>query len=445
MAAQILDAHSLECMKSEADIFYIQPTQTVVEGSQWIPQQSVALIPTHGPIEFRVACSDQAYIDAAQTTLKITASLVNAADGTPLAADVKIAPVNLTLHSLFNQIDVSLGQRLISDSTSNYAYRAYLESLLNFSKLAKQTQLQSSMFYKDTAGSMDETDPTAAGGNNGLKSRFAWFSGSKSVEMEGRLHVDLCAQEKFLISGIDLNVKLHRAPITFSVMRHVDAAAITPVWRIDSAVLKIRKVEMSASLRLEHEKALMVANAKIPITRVKMNVYSVPAGAQTLIRDDMFNGRVPKRVVIGMVSNAAYNGDFTKNPFRFKHYDMSEVAMFVDNVSKPGEPIVCDFENDKYVSAYNSLFISNGKFGADEGMDIDLREYKSGYTLTAYNLSPDHNEGHDHLNLLKHGNTKLSISLKTVLPETAIVLVYAEFDNMIEITKERTVLNDFDV
>ncbi|MCB2621752.1 hypothetical protein KQ786_15240, partial [Listeria monocytogenes] len=39
-----------------------------------------------------------------------------------------VAPVNNFLHALFNQVDVSLNDKLISSSAGSYAYRAYIET-----------------------------------------------------------------------------------------------------------------------------------------------------------------------------------------------------------------------------------------------------------------------------------------------------------------------------
>ena len=82
--------------------------------------------------------------------------------------------MNLFLHSLFSQVDVSLNERLISPSTNTYPYRAMIETLLNYDEDAKSSQLSMALFYKDTPGKMDAVNPVAdnADANLGLKARF---------------------------------------------------------------------------------------------------------------------------------------------------------------------------------------------------------------------------------------------------------------------------------
>ena len=62
------------------------------------------------------------------------------------------------MHSLFSQIDVSLNGTLVTPSTNTYAYRAYIETLLSHGAEAKNSQLTSALWYKDTAGHMGAID-----------------------------------------------------------------------------------------------------------------------------------------------------------------------------------------------------------------------------------------------------------------------------------------------
>jgi len=63
--------------------------------------------------------------------------------------DAMVALVNLLLHSMFLQVDISLNDKLISNSTNTYPYRAVLEMLLSYGGDAKTSQLSCKMYYKD--------------------------------------------------------------------------------------------------------------------------------------------------------------------------------------------------------------------------------------------------------------------------------------------------------
>jgi len=85
----------------------------------------------------------------------VRAKIVRPGVGNNLVEDNTVAPVNLLLHSLFSQVDVSLNSTLISNSTNTYPYPAMLEMLLSYGSDAKASQLTSEMYYKDDAGRID--------------------------------------------------------------------------------------------------------------------------------------------------------------------------------------------------------------------------------------------------------------------------------------------------
>ena len=60
----------------------------------------------------------------------------------------------------------------------------------------------------------------------------------------------------------------------------------------------------------------------------------------------------------------------------------------------------------------------------------------------AFDLTADLDDG-GHFQLVKQGNLQLELQFKTPLPETINVIVYAEFDNVIEVDKARNVIFDY--
>ena len=85
---------------------------------------------------------------------------------------------------------------------------------------AKSTHLTSSLFYKDTAGTMDEPDPTkaSADANLGLKRCALFTSGSKVVDMIGRLHVYFQSRKIFVGYGESVfEATSQKEPILFNV------------------------------------------------------------------------------------------------------------------------------------------------------------------------------------------------------------------------------------
>ncbi|GFY23380.1 uncharacterized protein F54H12.2 [Trichonephila clavipes] len=170
---------SPECAKSELNLFTLPPTQTVIEKGQWIQFHPIANVTDGGPVEFLISGSGEDYLDLSQTQLYVKAKILKN-DGKVLTDDDKIGPVNLFLHSLFSQVDISLNGRNVSSSNNTYPYRAILETILNHGYDSKTSQLSSEIYYKDTAGRMniydDDKEP-----NEGFNKRASLFK--KKVQL----------------------------------------------------------------------------------------------------------------------------------------------------------------------------------------------------------------------------------------------------------------------
>ena len=206
---------SCEGVKSELDLFAVPPTQTSIEDGRWVEHQPLTSLDSGGPIEFVITGTGDAHLDLANTYLLIRAKVVRGV-GTDLAADTSVAPVNNWLHYLFSQVDVYLNDTLVTPSSNTYPFRAYVDTVLSYGDEANNTQLTSQLWYKDTAGHMDAT--TADGGNTGLVERRRHISESRVVEMMGRLHVDLFLQDRFLLNGVSVKIRLVRSKDAISLM-----------------------------------------------------------------------------------------------------------------------------------------------------------------------------------------------------------------------------------
>ncbi|KAL6419457.1 hypothetical protein ACFW04_011395 [Cataglyphis niger] len=75
---------------------------------------------------------------------------------------------------------------------------------------------------------------------------------------------------------------------------------------------------------------------------------------------------------------------------------------------------------------------------------ISRDDYSKGYTLFAFDFTPDISANYaGHWNLVKHGSLRLEMRFEKALSETVNCIIYAEFDNVIEIDSSRQVIVDF--
>ncbi|KAL6419666.1 hypothetical protein ACFW04_011294 [Cataglyphis niger] len=150
-----LHSHSSECLKSELDLF-LPPTQTGVESSQWIHYKPVKSLSDDSPIEFVIPSHGEEYLDLTHTMLSLRVRVETSGDSTGhimgaggSASTDNVGSVNHLLHFIFNQIDVYFNQKLASPLDNAYAYRVYIEALLNYSSPGKTSHLISYLWDAD--------------------------------------------------------------------------------------------------------------------------------------------------------------------------------------------------------------------------------------------------------------------------------------------------------
>ena len=181
---------------------------------------------------------------------------------------------------MFNQIDIFLNKKFVSPPNNAYPYRAYIESLLSYSLAAKESHLTSSLWYDDTANCFKATPQNhGVGSNKGLLNRQNYTLGGKTFDMIGHLQSDLFNQDKMLINGVEMRVRLVRTKNTFCLMDSTENGQFC--IKIKEATLIIRGVKINPNILIAHANTLAKTTAKYPITRVEaklsrfMPVYTV--------------------------------------------------------------------------------------------------------------------------------------------------------------------------
>ena len=194
--------------------------------------------------------------------------------------------MNLWLHSLSSQVDISLNGTQVTTSTNTYPYRAIIETLLSYSDDTKMSQLTSSLFYEDQAGRMDVVDFGEAARNRGLSNRSRFTRGSRVVDMIGRINADIFFQNRYLLNKVNIKIKLVRNRNSFCVM---SANAFQAM--IDSAIMFVRKVKLSPSVFLAHVKHWRIPQPSIPyIYRAVCKTITIPNTFRDINVEKLFSG-----------------------------------------------------------------------------------------------------------------------------------------------------------
>jgi hypothetical protein len=432
----------------ELDLFTNPPVQKSIDKTVISEHRPIATLSnSNNAITFVIPTSPDEYIQLRETLLhlKFRVNLSHTAPGTDITALMwsKVSGVNNLLHSIFKQIDVKINNKQITNSPQTYAYKAFFETLFGYTHDAKLTHLTASGWIDD---STTDKEAIVAVRSQFITPKTVDIKGAgKIVELCGKLHLDLAHQPRALIGGATLEITLipHSSPAFY--LMSSDNKIIPSITYIDAS-LSIHRSKVSPLILDAHSSALTRSPAKYPITRSEVKSYTISSGALSATIDNVVNGVLPRRAFIALVSNKAFNGDFSKNPFNFQTFSLNFIATYLDGVMYPSRGYQPDYENGLYVKEYIGLYEALNQLSTDAILDIPRKHCSIGNAIYGFDYAPDNNDPAEisgHMSESKVGSMRVDLKFATTLTETINVLVYLEYDGLVTIDKHREAATDF--
>ena len=245
--------------------------------------------------------------------------------------------------------------------------------------------------------------------NSGLLGRKNFFGadGRGSGDFKGVLLADICNQGRLILDGVDVGITLWQNKNEFKLMGNVPCKTV-----IENIYLDVCKVQVIKYCMSGHKAALEMANGMYPMQKTVIFAKELPSGSRGQSWEDIFQGYVPSKMVIGMVDSAAFSGDFAKNPLRFQHFDIESLGFTVNGKPTPKEAFRYDMTNSNFVDAFQSLSEITGKAWEDTDNGIPREMWKAGSALTAFDCDPTTANDFHYLGLPKEVILGLHLALK---------------------------------
>jgi hypothetical protein len=139
-------------------------------------------------------------------------------------------------------------------------------------------------------------------------------------------------------------------------------------------------------------------------------------------------------------------GAMRKNPYDFQLYGATCISLNTGGEQIPFKPINLKLSTaggQNFMEAYQTLFSGTGMLYQNVGNDISRSDYANGYGLLVFDLTPDHCSSSAHLNQKQKGNVSLEIQFTTGLANAINLVVYAEFESIIQVDGGRHVIYDY--
>lgn len=389
-------------------------------------------------IEFKVNAASNLYRDLNNSYVMLTMKMLGEG-GADLASNAAVAPTNLTLHSLFSNVSVTLCGKELSEKDSMYAYRAYLETLLSHSPDTLRNRFQLEGWAKDDAGKMDSILLTESGGkhpNSGFVERQKLVAGSRTFTLCGRLHADLFHQPLDIPPNCELTVTMTPSAPEFSIM---EAAAGKSKYVLMDAKLFIRTKQVCPELIVAHREMLEKSNMRFPYNRVTLKKDAIAKGTSSKDIVVHFASKLPKRIFLAFVENSALTGVRNQNPFNFKNMGLKSISVNVNGVSIPPNALRTNFAQKDVQRAYMHTMGALGLDQGDRSIDLTPTDFVDGYAIYGFKIAPGPIDNTVHSATENSGGINVSVIFDPALPEAVDMIVFAETPAVLEIDKLNTV------
>lgn len=403
------------CAKSELCIFDRPAAQVVVENGVFeeiFPVNSIT--DSKSDLEFLITGSQTEYLDLNDTLLSLEMKVVDQ-HGKDLVVDADVYGSQYMFHTLFNDVILSLNGVKVEGGNGKYTPKAMIETLINYNTDSKATTM-SPMGYL----TKDE--------------RKALVAKSKKFTLCSSLQLDFFDQPKYLISGVNVHIRMIRNRGRSCLMSEKDE----PKLKFLNAKLLVRRARLEQSVLIGHQIGLNKSNACYPFRIKEVVTYSIPIGSTSFYKENLFGDRqIPLFVLVTFQSNERHNGSYKKELSDFDHLNVNSLTLSKGTDYR--ERYTQDFENDSFTTSYMQSIVRNmGHLDKNLNCGIILEEYKKKFPFFTFVLAPDFDINQNQLP--QHGNLRLDVKLSKALTEAAYCIVYGVFEKELQITSNRSVL-----
>ena len=413
------------------------------------------------PMEFIIpALDDHVDLNRSYFTMNLRLKKNNAAN---LAADQKLwVTINLA-HTIIKQIDLRLNGTLISPQLDTYHYKADLETLLNYNREEGQTVLRPQGWFNAvdfppewTANNTDTTSNGGAGHNDyqalsanqksalaQSKAETAYYLGGARHSLVFQPHLEAFHTGGILVPGVEIKLKFHfNSPNLFVNGVGLAGRLLEGDIQLQFHLCQLRlNEEVFRDMSIERHKYRELA--KYPTVRSEIRTFNMMGTLTRFDIPNLFQNRIPDRMIVGLLDSRAFNGDVTRDPFCFQKFGLRSIRQMVREEEYPYETLELNHgDGTRDVLGYFRFIQASGGWMKKRGNLVQREDWGQDKNCTLFMFDNVGNGRADArtLNPKQSGDLQLILEFGAAPNTNITVLVYAEFENMLEIDSNGAVL-----
>ena len=204
------------------------------------------------------------------------------------------------------------------DSTKfNYQLQTYLKVLLNSTESARNTVLQSILFYKDKAGAFEMVNRANPALSPGNYKRATAIRSSRIVEMRGRVLSDVFETSKALVDNVSLVLRYY--PETYDKSLIAETPMVAAGAEVPAAsVYQVEIISAELSVGRIQPKQPNIPVAVYPYTKFRTQRHIFPSGSNEFGPVTIASGTLPERAWVVMITEKAFTGSVRDHRLNFR-------------------------------------------------------------------------------------------------------------------------------
>jgi len=182
-----------------------------------------------------------------------------------------------------------------------------------------------------------------------------------------------------------------------------------------------------------------------PTVRGEIRTYSHPNDNRHFECSNPFHNQLPNRLVVVLMKQTAFNGTVTVNPFSFEKFNLASIKQLVRGEEYPYETLELKHDDDsKDQRGYYRFLQASGALCRGKGNMVRKEDWGHGKRCNMFVFDNTANGCLDSpvLNPKQSGELHLVIDFGANPGSNLTILLYGEFENLLEINENRVVTYD---
>ena len=408
-----------EYIPEELDIFSERPIIMSVNDSEIIEYSALNSVENSTLLEFHSNSYGDRYKDLSNMYLKLKLKIVKHDGSDYVATDVEQGHlISNALHSIFRTAYTSLNGTNVHSVESNYHYKEFIETTMNYSVESAASRLSTQLFIPD---------PTPA--------KLSEISKNSAIfELYGR--INLMNLDKLLIPNVDFNLRMSLENSDFFIKEKNEKKSIL---KFLDAKLFIRHVIPNTEILLAQEK--MLGSGRPAVYQYKRGVVltqNLAKGVTNLNIQNFYNGGIkPCMILFSMVENASYVGTRTSSPHEFKHFGLNTFSFTINGMNRPSNPY--EMKDNCYSHVFSRLYETLGYQNSDKSSMVNLKNFSTNRFFMAHDLTNNNMALSDVEDPYSNCNIGVTGTFSTPLQTPISCILYLLLPSRFEISANREV------